>query len=398
MGIKLGNTTIGSLYLGSTKIVQAYLGSTKIYQATTPVVSYPYLLMEFESGYTPTTNLLYPAYRSYCTWSQVSSSPNVWKLEIYDWKDPSPGGIMGYGIPVLFCSNIDGSTSYLANVSCKLVGGDLSIPINGVYCQSMDRAFSNATGLTEIVDPVLCTTVTNLNGMFAGCVNCAAGQYDQYVYFSTYATGVSNHSGTFSNCGSDTQTGVAELAQIPVGWGGTLVPASTQIISSRAQWKNKYDCWLIDTDDPDYVPDFGHMAGVYIFTRSSVSSYTGVSMNRSRIAKFNSLGTAQGSYALYFYPCFMQHNSRGITWAVVTSGYNGMLTASQGNTDMPGTLDYSTYGPFTYEFGTLAEANFYFCFLVTNSPIDSSFDLSSTPYGVLFNSNFKTDAGLRFFS
>ena len=79
MGLKLGNTTIGSLYLGSTKIAQAYLGSTKIYQATTPVVSYPYLTMEFDTGYTPTTNLLYAAYRSYCMWSQVSS--NRWDGE-----------------------------------------------------------------------------------------------------------------------------------------------------------------------------------------------------------------------------------------------------------------------------------------------------------------------------
>lgn len=396
MGLKLGNTTIGSLYLGSTKISQAYLGSTKIYQATTPVVSYPYLTMEFESGYTPNMYLLYSGYRTYCEWIQVSSSPNIWKLEIHQWIVPQVQ--FDYGIGVLFCSNNDGSTSYLSDVPCKLVGGDLTIPINGVYCLSLDRTFSNATGLTEIVNPIQCTTVTSLNGTFTGCTNCAAGQYDQYAYFNTYATSVSNHSGTFSNCGSSTQTGTAELAQIPVGWGGTLVPASTQIISSRQQWKNKYDCWLIDMDDPDYVPDFGHMAGVYIFTQSSVSSYTGVSMNRNRIAKFNSLGTVQGTYALYFYPCFMQRNSSGITWAVVTSGYNGMLAASQGNTDMPGTLDYSTYGPFTYEFGTLATANFYFCFLVTNSPIDSTFDLSSTPYGVLFNANFKPNAGLRFFS
>lgn len=396
MGLKLGNTTIGSLYLGSTKIVQAYLGSTKIYQATTPVVSYPYLLMEFNSGYTPTTNILYSEYMNYCQWIQVSSSPNVWKLEIHAWLVPQQQ--MGVGIAVLFCSQVDGSTSYLANVPCKLVGGDLSIPIDGVYCQSMDRTFSNARGLTEISDIIQCTTLINVGGTFTGCRNCASGQYDLYDYLSTYNSGITNHSGTFSDCGVDTQTGAAELAQIPVGWGGTLVPASTQIISSRAQWKNKYDCWLIDTDDPDYIPDFEHMAGVYIFTQSSVSSYTGVSMNRSRIYRVNGLGTAQGTNALYFYPCFMQRNSNAITWAVVTSGYNGMLAASQGNTDMPGTLDYSTYGPFTYEFGTLATANFYFCFLVTNSPIDSSFDLSSTPYGVLFNSNFKSDAGLRFFS
>ena len=36
MSLKLGSTSIGSLYLGSTKIGQAYLGSTLVYQAAAP--------------------------------------------------------------------------------------------------------------------------------------------------------------------------------------------------------------------------------------------------------------------------------------------------------------------------------------------------------------------------
>lgn len=35
MSLKLGSTSIGSLYLGSTKIAEAYLGSTKVYGAAT---------------------------------------------------------------------------------------------------------------------------------------------------------------------------------------------------------------------------------------------------------------------------------------------------------------------------------------------------------------------------
>jgi hypothetical protein len=164
--------------------------------------------------------------------------------------------------------------------------------------------------------------------------------------------------------------------------------------SARGKWKSNYDVWEITADGPEWYA----MDGVYVFTEASVSSYAGVSMNRSRIGKFNSLNTAQGSAALYFYPCFMQHTSRAITWAVTTASPNGSLTVSQGNTDMPGTLDAGTYGPFSLEFGSYDSAGtVYFCFLVTNDPISSSFDLSSTPYGVLYNSNFKTDAGLRWF-
>jgi hypothetical protein len=121
-------------------------------------------------------------------------------------------------------------------------------------------------------------------------------------------------------------------------------------------------------------------------------------MNRSRITKFNGLNTGS-SKPLYFYPCFMQQVYDGLTWAITTATPNGSLAGGQGNTDMPGTLDYTTYGPFEYEFGEpdFDHKSVYFCFLVTNGPISSSFDLSSTPYGVLYNSNFKTDAGLRWF-
>lgn len=389
MSLKLGNTTIGSLYLGSNRISQAYLGSNLIYQYTQPVTNYPYLLMEFTDGRWPTTSLLGSVYRSNCSWIQVSSSPNVWKLEIHNWQDPSTGGTMGYGIPVLFCSNIDGSTSYLANVPCKLVGGDLSIPINGVYCQSMDRAFSNAAGLTEIVDPVLCTTVTNLNGVFAGCVNCAAGQYDQYVYFDTYATGVTNHSGTFSDCGSNTQTGTDELDQIPTGWGGNMAPPASYISGTRIRIYTNYDAWDFGTGwDPH---PFANPYGMSLFTQVSVSSYAGVSMNRSRIRAINGLGTASGN-ALYFYPCLANFNGTGssavITGCYTTTGYNGMLTSNQGNTDMPGTLDYSTYGTFAHSYGTYDADSAVFIFLVTNVPIDQWGGLSDA-YGVLYNGNFR---------
>ena len=400
MGLKLGNTTIGSLYLGSTKISEAYLGSTKIFSSAAPV-QYPYLLFQCDgyNGGHPTVSSTWSggtAGGEYM-WTQVSSSPNIWKLEITKWAVTS----LGYGLPFLFSSNASPPVGTITS-TCYLVGsGNMDVALNGDYCQSMDRMFAGCTGIKSI-DPIHCTTVENVGGMFQGCINVEEGALDQYNWFNTYGVNISNHSGTFTDCGADTQTGAAELAQIPVGWGGTLVPASTALVTTRTTFKNNYDCWAVDTSYPDTLPDWSNMNGVYIFTQSSVSSYAGVSMNRSRIAKFNNLGTTQGTYALYFYPCFMQRIASGITWAVVTSGYNGMLAVGQGNTDMPGTLDYSTYGPFAYSFGTKDLPGIYtgifFCFLVTNSPIDSSFDLSSTPYGVLYNSNFKTDAGLRWFS
>jgi hypothetical protein len=64
---------------------------------------------------------------------------------------------------------------------------------------------------------------------------------------------------------------------------------------------------------------------------------------------------------------------------------------------MPGTLDYSTYGPITRKYGTYdSSANVYFLFLVTNVPIANWTGLTDA-YGVLYNNNFKADGGFRYF-
>ena len=65
---------------------------------------------------------------------------------------------------------------------------------------------------------------------------------------------------------------------------------------------------------------------------------------------------------------------------------------------MPGTLDYSTYGPFAREYGTYdsLQTTVYFVFLVTNVPIAQWGGLTDG-MGFLYNSNYKVDAGLRWF-
>ena len=127
-------------------------------------------------------------------------------------------------------------------------------------------------------------------------------------------------------------------------------------------------------------------------------------MNRSRIRGYNSLQTETGN-ALYFYPAFVQcANNPGsgststTTWVATTDTPNGSLTASQGNTDMSGTLDYNTYGPIALEYGTYdSTKDVYFAFLVLNVPIDQWNGLTDA-YGYLFNQNFNQDAGLRWFT
>lgn len=408
MSLSLGNTSINGIYLGNTKIGSAYLGNILVYQSGP--IAYPYLTFEFSnSSFTPTTSLLFTPYRNICEWKQVSSSPNVWNLEIHEWYYVEQQNISGLSFLFSTGTGTSGTRGYLkpSNLgggTCKLIGsGNFDVTLDGLICESFDRMFNYCTGLTSIV-PIQCSNVINVGGMFNDCTEITGGALDQYNWFNTYGVNITNHSGTFTSCGSNTQTGLAELNQIPVGWGGNMVPASTLMTSGRLAYSSyNYTSWLI-TDTGTGFPGFDKVKnGMYLFTQASVSRYAGVSMNRSRIPNpINGLETSSGN-ALYFYPAFVQStkvpgsSSNIVSWIVTTDNPNGSLTSTQGNTDMPGTLDYGTYGPFTREYGTYdSQDDVYFTFLVTNVPIAQWGGLTDA-MGFVFNTNYNADAGLRWF-
>ena len=60
--------------------------------------------------------------------------------------------------------------------------------------------------------------VTNMIAAFRGCGNVKSGALALYQQASTQATPLHYHSSTFRDCGINTQTGSAELAQIPSDW------------------------------------------------------------------------------------------------------------------------------------------------------------------------------------
>lgn len=398
--LSLGNTSIKDVYFGSIKIKEIYLGSTKVYGSSS--VGYPYLTFEFSnSSFTPTTSLLNSNYLSICEWKQVSSSPNVWNLEIHEWY--YDGQQNQSGLRILFSESDSTGVGNLIPIklgggTCKLIGsGNFNVELYGHHCETFDRTFRYCDGLTSIV-PIQCSNVVNVGGMFDNCTEIEGGALDQYNWFNTYGVNITNHSGTFADCGSNTQSGLAELNQIPVGWGGNMIPASTLMTSSRVAWRYNYTGWTITGNAPDWTST----NGMYLFTQVSVSRYAGVSMNRSRIPNpLNGLVTSTGN-ALYFYPAFVQcsgipGSGNTVTWVATTDEPNGYLTSNQGNTDMPGTLDYSTYGPFTREYGTYdSTQDVYFVFLVTNVPIAQWGGLTDA-MGFLYNGSFNADAGLRYF-
>lgn len=361
--------------------------------------SLPYIDFEFSvADFVPTTSLIAGNYRNIVKWVQQSSSPNVWRLQIYGWITIQEQ--TGTGTTFLFSDTTSQNPgklipNNLGGGTCRIIGsGNFDKNIGGIYCNSFDRMFCNCTGLTEIVTPIKCNNLINVSSMFTGCTNVTSGALAQYNWLNTYGTQITNHSGAFTDCGRNTQTGLAELNQIPFGWGGLLYPASTTITGTVGAYSgsNKtYWTFTTQVDTPDWSQSVNKL---YLFTAVSVSQYAGVSMNRTRIPNtINGLGT-NTSYALYFYPAFVQtdkvpgSSGNAATWILATESPNGSLAVGQGNTDMPGTLDFNTYGKFTHEFGTYdSTKTVYFVFFVTNTPLDN-WSLSSG-YAFLYNTGFR---------
>lgn len=85
---------------------------------------------------------------------------------------------------------------------------------------NMEHTFDGCAGLNSI--PLFNTSnVTNMNATFYNCKIVQSGALALYQQASSQTTPPSQHGITFYNCGINTQTGAAELAQIPDTWGGT---------------------------------------------------------------------------------------------------------------------------------------------------------------------------------
>lgn len=83
---------------------------------------------------------------------------------------------------------------------------------------NMNSMFYKCSSLTTV--PLFDTSnVTDMYAMFYDCSKVESGALA--LYQQANATGkVTSHDDTFTNCGKDTSTGLAELQQIPQSWGG----------------------------------------------------------------------------------------------------------------------------------------------------------------------------------
>lgn len=162
--------------------------------------------VKFKSGYTPTMG---------DTRTLVDATNNVW--DIYK-QSELWGGLFGschdltdvLGANTTNVTNTNGMFNFCSALSSFILF-DTSKVLN------MSYMFSYCWSLTAV--PLLDTTkVISTLSMFGECTNVQNGALALYKQLSTQTNPPSQHTQTFRNCGKNTQTGAAELAQIPDGW------------------------------------------------------------------------------------------------------------------------------------------------------------------------------------
>ena len=83
--------------------------------------------------------------------------------------------------------------------------------------EHMMSMFQDCSSLTSV--PLFDTSsAMYVSSMFKNCTKVQSGALALYRQASTQANPPSGHGQAFRNCGSDTTTGAAELAQIPEDW------------------------------------------------------------------------------------------------------------------------------------------------------------------------------------
>lgn len=116
-------------------------------------------------------------------------------------------------VPLFDTSNVTDMTDMFYN--CWSL---TSVPLfNTSNVTNMSYMFYNCKVLTSI--PLFNTSnVTNMHYTFFNCYKVQSGALALYQQASTQAIPPSIHTYTFTDCGRDTVTGAAELAQIPSSW------------------------------------------------------------------------------------------------------------------------------------------------------------------------------------
>lgn len=258
------------------------------------------------------------------------------------------------------------------------------------YVFTSATSFGNfACSCTALIQvPVLtCPAATSTPQMFRACPAVESGASNMYNYLSTKPVAVTSYSNTFTDCGSGTATGIADLATIPDTWGGLYIPNGT-LTCSR---KGGYYMWSCDSGEPVWRLE----PALYFSSDGALvpSDYDGVGFGRDRVTVKTSNLSTDDSQVLYARPAFFQVSSDTgnvpFTWLLTTSTPISTLPVGTEKVDIPKDFDSSTTGPTDSHFGTLdTSSTVYFGFLVTDVASLSGWSLSSG-HGLIWNTSFR---------
>lgn len=142
-------------------------------------------------------------------------------------------------LPLFDTSNVD-TMNKMFSICTSLV----SVPLfNTKYVHDMSFMFAECTSLVEV--PLFDTSnVMDMQYMFGRCYAVKSGALALYQQASTQAKLPSSHEGTFSECGINTTSGLAELQQIPTSWGGLMEESESNrspVSENKSETKNTGD-------------------------------------------------------------------------------------------------------------------------------------------------------------
>ncbi len=222
----------GSTYL---KFGDTYLKDWTSESKYNPLNLPPYTIrLKYKNGVTPTPRK--------GTIVQVSSSPNVWDLtytnnnwgylcnfntgDLLEVLGANSTGVTKMDYMFYFCKSLTSVTSFdtskVTNMSYMFSTCDALTTVSlfdTSKVTNMLSMFYRCFSLKSI--PLFDTSsVINMYYMFEDCWKVQSGALALYQQASSRAN-PPGHERTFNRCGRDTQTGAAELAQIPTSWGGT---------------------------------------------------------------------------------------------------------------------------------------------------------------------------------
>lgn len=155
-------------------------------------------------------------------WNPLNLPANTVRVRTSDGNAPNKGSITSYETATLVSGTSDTYDVYksgtnLGNMLRESTNVTEILGANTTGVTNMTSMFFDCSSLTNI--PLFDTSsVTSTDNMFYRCTEVETGALALYQQLSSQANPPTYHFTTFYNCGSNTTTGAAELAQIPSNW------------------------------------------------------------------------------------------------------------------------------------------------------------------------------------